>query len=128
MQSTGLAATIAHAILGVATNAGPLAMAIVLLLSGLVLAQFLGAQVASIVLIPIGLTIALALSADPRAIGMAVALGCSLAFLTPLGHPVNVLVMGSGGYTFRDYLRVGGPLTALVLCLVILGLRLFWGL
>jgi di/tricarboxylate transporter len=128
MQSTGLAASIAHGMLGVASAAGPMTMAVVLLLSGLVLAQFLGAQVASIVLMPIGLTLALALAADPRAIGMAVALGCSLAFLTPLGHPVNVLVMGSGGYTFRDYLRVGGPLTALVLCIVILGLRLFWGL
>lgn len=128
IQSTGLAATVTKALLGGASSAGPLSLAVGLLLAGLILAQLLGAQVASIVLMPIGLTMALAMAADPRAIGMAVALGCSLAFLTPLGHPVNVLVMGSGGYTFRDYLRVGGPLTVLVLILVIAGLRLFWGL
>jgi di/tricarboxylate transporter len=128
MQSTGLAATIARSLLGGIGPMEPMALAVLLLLGGLILAQLLGAQVASIVLMPIGLTMALAMQADPRAIGMAVALGCSLAFLTPLGHPVNILVMGSGGYTFRDYFRVGGLLTVLVLALVILGLRIFWGL
>jgi di/tricarboxylate transporter len=93
-----------------------------------VFTQLLGGQVASIVLIPIGMSLASTLGTDPRALGMAVALGCSLAFLTPLGHPVNVLVMGSGGYTFRDYLRVGGPLTVIVMVIVIVGLRVFWGL
>jgi di/tricarboxylate transporter len=59
---------------------------------------------------------------------MAVALGSSLAFLTPLGHPVNTLVMGSGGYTVRDYMRVGGPLTLIILLVCLLGLHLFWNL
>jgi di/tricarboxylate transporter len=51
-----------------------------------------------------------------------------LAFLTPLGHPVNALVMGSGGYSFRDYLKVGGPLTLIVLLIILFGLKVFWGL
>jgi di/tricarboxylate transporter len=128
MRSTGLADTLAHTIIQTVSGAGPLALAVMLLLTGLVLAQLLGAQVASIVLTPIGLTMAVTLGSDPRALGMAVALGCSLAFLTPLGHPVNMLVMGSGGYSFRDYIRVGGPLTLIVLGMIILGLFLFWGI
>jgi di/tricarboxylate transporter len=128
MQSTGLADSITKGMLGVVSSTNPITLAIGLLLAGLAFAQLLGGQVASIVLMPVGLTMALSIGADPRSIGMAMALGCSLAFLTPLGHPVNILVMGSGGYTFRDYLRVGGPLTLLVLTLVILGLRLFWGI
>jgi di/tricarboxylate transporter len=59
---------------------------------------------------------------------MAVALGTSMAFLTPLGHPVNVLVMGPGGYLFRDYLRVGWPLTLLLYAAAILLLPWIWPL
>ena len=51
--------------------------------------------------------------------GMAVALACSMAFVTPLGHPVNILVMGPGGYRFADYRRVGLPM-ALVLAVAVL--------
>jgi di/tricarboxylate transporter len=128
MRSTGLADVIAQGIMHSASGAGPWMLAMMLLLAGLALAQLLGAQVASIVLTPIGLMLAQSVGKDPRALGMAVALGCSLAFLTPLGHPVNMLVMGSGGYSFRDYLRVGGPLTLIVLALILIGLKVFWGL
>jgi di/tricarboxylate transporter len=92
------------------------------------LTQLLGSQVASIVLTPIGLTMASGLGYDPRSIGMAVALACSLAFLTPLGHPVNILVMGSGGYSFRDYFKVGGPLTLIILVIILIGLKIFWNI
>jgi len=60
--------------------------------------------------------------------GMAVALGCSLAFLTPYGHPVNVMIMGPGGYKMRDFLRIGGPLTVLLFFTILAGLHFFWGL
>jgi di/tricarboxylate transporter len=127
IRSTGLAASITGFLSGISIY-GSGALALVLILGGLSLAQLLGSQVAAIVLTPIGLTIAIAIGADPRAIGMAIALGCSLAFMTPLGHPVNVLVMGSGGYSFRDYLKVGGPLTLIVLLIIMIGLKVFWGI
>ena len=50
---------------------------------------------------------------------MAVALASSMAFMSPLGHAVNVLVMGAGGYSFRDYARVGIPLTLLLVILLL---------
>jgi di/tricarboxylate transporter len=127
IQSTGLGDSVAG-LLGGLSARGSLALTPALILTGLLLAQLLGSQVAAIVLTPIGLSLAATLGADPRAIGMAIALSCSLAFLTPLGHPVNALVMGSGGYTFRDYLRVGGPLTLIVLVILLVGLKIFWGL
>jgi di/tricarboxylate transporter len=127
IRSSGLADAVSGWIGGVsACGTGVLAAS--LLLTGMLLAQFLGGQVASIVLTPIGLTMAASAGADPRSVGMAVALSCSLAFLSPLGHPVNILVMGSGGYSFRDYLKVGGPLTLLVLLIIMIGLKIFWGL
>jgi di/tricarboxylate transporter len=51
-----------------------------------------------------------------------------LAFLTPLGHPVNVLVMGTGGYKLRDYFQVGAPMTVLLLLVMLVFLPLFWPL
>jgi di/tricarboxylate transporter len=59
---------------------------------------------------------------------MGVALATSMAFLTPLGHAVNVLVMGPGGYSFRDYFKVGLPLTLLLFVLIVLLLPFFWPL
>jgi di/tricarboxylate transporter len=59
---------------------------------------------------------------------MAVALGTSMAFASPLGHPVNLLVMGSGGYSFRDYGRVGAPLLVLLFLVVMFVLPLIWPL
>jgi di/tricarboxylate transporter len=104
-------------------------MAAILMGAAVVLNQMIGGQTAvPIILAPIGIAAASATGADPRGMAMAVALGSSLAFLTPIGHPVNTLVMGSGGYTVRDYLRVGGPLTLIVLLVSLLGLHLFWNL
>ena len=57
-----------------------------------------------------------------------VALGCSLAFPTPIGHPVNIIAMGSGGYTFKDFFRVGWLVTVLLFPAILLGLHWFWGL
>jgi di/tricarboxylate transporter len=127
IRSTGLAGTISETLGGLSVY-GSVALALALILVGLGLTQLMGSQVASIVLTPIGLTLAASIGADPRAIGMAIALSCSLAFLTPLGHPVNMMVMGSGGYSFRDYFKVGGPLTLIVLIIIIIGLKVFWGL
>jgi di/tricarboxylate transporter len=63
---------------------------------------------------------------DPWA--MAVALGCGMVFVTPMSHPVNVLVMGPGGYKFRDFLRVGLPLTLILFVAVLVLLPIFWPL
>ena len=84
-------------------------------------------QVSAIVMIPIALTAAQTLGLDARPFAMAVAMGCSLAFITPLGHPVNIMVMSPGGYTFKDYAKVGLPLTIIAFILIILLIRFYWG-
>lgn len=59
---------------------------------------------------------------------MTVALSASAAFLSPVAHPVNVLIMGPGRYHFSDYTRVGIPLTLVTLLVVLLVLPIFWPL
>jgi di/tricarboxylate transporter len=80
------------------------------------------------VMAPIAIQAAQDIGADPRALAMGVTLATSIAFMTPLGHAVNVLVMGPGGYRFRDYFKIGLPLTLLLAVVVTLLLPLIWPL
>jgi di/tricarboxylate transporter len=129
MTTSGMADQVSGWLLQALGGVGPLAAAAVMMLAATVLNQLMGGQTAvPIILAPIALAIAPGVGADPRAMAMAVALGSSLAFLTPVGHPVNTLVMGSGGYTVRDYLRVGAPLTLIVFGVALLGLYFIWAL
>jgi di/tricarboxylate transporter len=128
IQSSGLADIIVGAITRIFDGISSLGLAGVLLILTMGITQLVGGQVASLILTPLALSAALASGADARGMGMAVALGCSLAFLTPYGHPVNVMVMGPGGYKMRDFLRIGGPLTVILIVIILIGLHFFWGL
>ncbi len=129
IQTSGLSDEIVQGLLNMANTASPIVLVTVLLVVTMLLTNIMAGQAAApIVLAPIGLAVAKATGADPRMILMAIALGCSLAFPTPIGHPVNVIVMGSGGYTFRDFFRVGWLLTLLLIPAILLGLHFFWGL
>ena len=129
IQSSGLSNEIVQGLLDLAGRVSPVLLVALLLFVTLIFTNIMAGQAAApIVLAPIGLSIAKATNTDPRMILMAIALGCSLAFSTPIGHPVNVIVMGSGGYTFKDFFRVGWLLTILLFLAILLGLHFFWGL
>lgn len=70
---------------------------------------------AVVLMAPIAITVAAGLGASPDPFLMAVAVGGSSAFLTPIGHQSNILVMGPGGYRFGDYWRMGLPLEVVTL-------------
>jgi di/tricarboxylate transporter len=86
-----------------------------------------GVAVAAVVA-PVAILAADSLGVEPRAVGIAVVLGCSMTFATPLGHPVNLLVMGPGGYRFRDFLKVGTPLILLLFGVAMALLPVLWPL
>ncbi len=91
-----------------------------------VMTHMVGGQVAALVLAPLAISSAVHLTqfgVNPTSVALVVALGCSTAFLTPLAHPVNILVMGPGGYRPWHLLKVGFPLT--VLCSLVVAL-LVW--
>ena len=98
-----------------------------LFLTTVLLTQAVNGAVAAAILGPVAIRLAQQSNINPRSMVMGVALASSMAFITPLSHPVNVLVMSPGGYTFRDYLKVGLPLT-LLLFVVMIVLPLFWPL
>jgi di/tricarboxylate transporter len=129
IQNSGLSGEIVLGLKSLATMTSPVMLVTLLLFVTMLLTNIMAGQAAApIVLAPIGLAIAKATGTDPRMTLMAIALGCSLAFPTPIGHPVNVIVMGSGGYTFKDFFRTGWLLTLILIPAILIGLHFFWGL
>jgi di/tricarboxylate transporter len=128
LDTSGAAGVLSDSLLGITARFGPLGAAFMLNLSAIALSLLVGGQAAAVILAPIAIAAGQSIGADPRAMAMAVAIGCSLAFITPLGHPANLLVMGPGGYTFRDYWRLGAPVTLVAIVVVIAGLHLVWAL
>ncbi|MGB6423432.1 MAG: anion permease, partial [Anaerolineales bacterium] len=57
---------------------------------------------------------------------MTIAVSASAAFLSPVGHPANMITMGPGGYRFKDYIKVGLPLTLVVMVVLLVILPIFW--
>lgn len=128
MTKTGAAALLADRLISSLMPLGPAALLVGLVGLTVALTQLInGAAVVSVVT-PIAIQTAQQAGMDPRALTMGVALASSLAFITPLGHAVNILVMGPAGYRFGDFFKVGLPLTALLLVVMLALLPVFWPL
>lgn len=126
MTKTGATALFATALTGVLKPFGPLALLLGLLTLTVLLSQAMKGAAVSAVIAPIAIQAAQQFGVDPRAMAMGVALATSLAFVTPLGHPVNILMMAPGGYTFKDFFKVGLPLTILLFLVIMVVLPIFW--
>jgi di/tricarboxylate transporter len=117
MERSGGALTIANALLAVSDQWSAWVTLASLLLATMLLSNVINNVAAAVLMAPVGLALASALevSADPML--MAVAVGASCAFMTPIGHQSNTLVLGPGGYRFRDYLYLGVPMSLLTAAL-----------
>lgn len=128
MESTGAAALIARLLLeGVAQGHAISALALILVVT-MTLSDLVNNAATAAVMCPIAIGTAaqLGVSADPFL--MAVAVGASCAFLTPIGHQNNTLILGPGGFRFGDYWRVGLPLEIVVVAVTIPVLLWVWPL
>jgi di/tricarboxylate transporter len=128
MINTGLAERAGQSIVAALTPYGPLALVAGLFLLTMAVTQVIGGQVAALIVGPIAVTAALQSGVNAQAVAVAVAIACSAAFLTPIAHPVNILMMGPGSYSPRDFLRVGAGMAVVTLLALLLGMWLFWGI
>jgi di/tricarboxylate transporter len=124
LNKTGASTMFANSILLSLGSAGHLVLLTGFVLFTVALTQVVNGAVAVTVIAPIAIVAARQVGMEPRSVAMAVALASSMAFMSPLGHAVNVMVMGAGGYTFRDYARVGIPLTILLVIILLVILPL----
>ena len=127
MQKTGAAQWIALTVLGPVARLGPLAVtAAQLAITGLLTLAISNHATAALVA-PIAMNVALDQGMDPHPLLMAVAVGTTTALFTPFAHPSLILVMGPGGYRFKDYVRVGLPLSAIIFVCSLLSIALVYG-
>lgn len=122
VESTHLSDLCASALVAPLLAHGPVAVLIALLAVGTLLNQFTSPYAVAALLMPIGLAMARELGVEPRPFLLAVTFAGSNAFATPLGHQVNLMVMGPGGYRVVDFLKVGLPTCCLYGFLISLGL------
>jgi di/tricarboxylate transporter len=128
LQNTGTAAYLAEEVFQGLDGIAPILAAGGFLILASITSLVISGQTAAVIVAPIAIATAGAFGMDPRALAMATAIGCSIAFLSPLGHPANLLVMSPGGYTFKDYFTLGFPLTILTIIVALAGLQLVWNL
>jgi di/tricarboxylate transporter len=92
------------------------------------LTEVMSNAAATVLAVPIAIDAAQGLGADPRAFVMAIVIAASTSFLMPIGHQVNVLIFGPGGYRFSDYTKVGVLLNVVLFILTATILPLIWPL
>ena len=128
LSSSGAATFLGSGLIQMLGGFGPLVLLTGVYLLAMGLTQFLSGQATAVIITPMAISAAAQVHANPYAFAMAAALACSTAFLTPMAHPVNLLVMGPAGYGPRDFVKVGLPLTAICYIVMLITLPIFWPL
>ncbi len=128
ITETGLAERIGLVFVDMLNSAPPLVLIAGMFLLSTAVTQIIGGQVTGLVVGPIAINAALQAHISPQAMAVTVAIGCSTAFLTPIAHPVNILMMGPGNYQFSDFFKVGIGMTVVTLIGLLAGMALFWGI
>ena len=128
MATTGAAELVAQGLIDAIGDRSPLLVVTVVMIVTMILSDFVNNAATAAVMCPIALGAAHGLGSDPDAFLMAVAVGASCAFLTPIGHQNNTLILGPGGFGFGDYWRLGLPLEIVVIAVGVPMIALVWPL
>jgi di/tricarboxylate transporter len=128
LQSTGGTALIADGIVSVSAGYSPVVVLTLLIVVTMTLSDVMNNTATAVIAAPVAVEIASRLGVNPDPFLMAVAVAASCAFLTPIGHKNNTLIMGPGGYRFGDYWRMGLPLEILIIVVSVPAILVFWPL
>tara|TARA_R110002094_G_scaffold48920_4_gene60807 strand:- start:810 stop:2603 length:1794 start_codon:yes stop_codon:yes gene_type:complete len=128
LETSGGTELISGALLSLTDGLAPWIVLTVLMVVTMTLSDVLNNTATTIVAAPVGIQMAQTLGVSPDPFLMAVAVAASSAFLTPIGHKNNTLILGPGGYSFGDYWRMGLPLEIIVIAVSIPAILVFWPL
>ena len=104
------------------------ALVLAVYLLAMTLTELVTNNAVAVIVTPVAISLALSLGVDPRPLIIAVMMGASASFATPIGYQTNTLVYGPGGYRFSDFIRVGLPLNLLMALTAALVIPIFWPL
>lgn len=111
LEMTGVGKLVADQVIGLlGNNSSPFMLLVVVFALSVVMTNFMSNTATVALLVPVSLSIAAGMGADPRAVLMATVIGSSCAYATPIGMPANMMVLSAGGYKFVDYAKSGIPL------------------
>ena len=128
IEASGLAMAAVGLFVDPAMALGPVAVLAAVVVATFLLTELITNNAAAVLMFPVATAAALSIGVDPRAFAVGVALTASASFLTPIGYQTNTMVYGPGGYHFRDYPRLGLPLSLVVMVVIILLISVRWNL
>ncbi|CAN5582960.1 SLC13 family permease [soil metagenome] len=128
MVQTQLAQQIGDAVVGFVAPFGPLGLVAGTYLLSAALTQVMGGQISPLVVGPITIAAAIRLGVNPQAIAVVTAIAGSVSFITPLSHPVNILMIAPANYRFSDFVKSGWVLTIVCFIALMIAVPLFWSL
>ena len=126
MAKTGAAQFIAESILDVAQGIGPMGALIVIYFLCMIMAETLHHTAAVAIMFPIAVALAEQVGADPRPFVIAIAIGSTCCFASPIAYQTHLIVYGAGNYRFKDFIRVGLPLNLLCACVALYAIPRIW--
>ena len=126
MTKTGLAQWAADGLLAIGQPFGLLAILILVYLLTSIFTELITNSAAAVLMIPIGIEMASNLQLDPMGFAVIITIAASASFITPIGYQTNLIVYGPGGYKFMDYVKVGTPLSILVMSVTIGIVYYYW--
>lgn len=128
METTGAADLLARSLLDTVARGSPVIALIIILVVTMTLSDLMNNAATAAVMAPISISTAAQLNSSADTFLMAVAIGASCAFLTPIGHQNNTLILGPGGFRFGDYWKLGLPMEILVVAISVPMLLIIWPL
>lgn len=128
LETTDAVGLVAGGLADLAGDTAPIVILAMVMVMTMLLTDIMNNAATAVVMAPLALNLAQTIGVNPDAFLMGVAISASSAFLTPIGHQNNTLILGPGGYRFGDYWRLGLPLDIVILITALVTIPLVWGL
>jgi di/tricarboxylate transporter len=126
LEQNGAALWVADSIIKPLVQFGPIVALAVIYLITAIMTEAISNIATAVVMAPIAISIAVTMNVDPRPFLIAITFAASTSFATPVGYQTNTMIYSPGGYRFRDFAKVGGPLNLIFLGLAVLLIPLIW--
>jgi di/tricarboxylate transporter len=128
ISDSGLADQVARLVVGIFQPLGDLGVLAGILVATMLMTELLSNNAAAVLMFPIALAVAGQANLNPRPFAIVILFGATLSFLTPIGYQTNTLVWSMGGYRYRDFSRLGAPLTVLTIVIILVMVPLLFPL